>query len=99
MTSRLDNLGVGIVLRSELSGVKPGDHIYGLLRKYYHIIHRSREGLCLSRCSAFQQYVVKPSLEGYTILQNEYKLPWSAFVGVVGMPGKPHLPRSHTIFV
>lgn len=45
-------------------------------------------GVVLISCSAFQQYVIKPSLDGYKILQNEYKLPWSAFVGVVGMPGK-----------
>ncbi|KAI0087955.1 alcohol dehydrogenase [Irpex rosettiformis] len=62
------NLGVGVVLRSELSGVKPGDHIYGYL--------------------PFQQYVVKPSLDDYQILQNEHNLPWSAFVGVAGMPGE-----------
>lgn len=31
---RIYNLGVGVVLRSELQDVKPGDHIYGFLRKH-----------------------------------------------------------------
>lgn len=36
---------------------------------------------------AFQHYTVIPTLDNIRILQNEEKLPWSAYVGVAGMPG------------
>ena len=29
----LDNFGVGVVLRSENSAVKAGDHVYGIFRE------------------------------------------------------------------
>ncbi|KAJ3489541.1 hypothetical protein NLI96_g2070 [Meripilus lineatus] len=64
----LYNYGVGVVLRSELDGVKTGDHIYGIL--------------------PFEQYKVIPNLQGYRILKNEAKIPWSLYVGLAGMPGK-----------
>ena len=34
LTSRISNYGVGVVIRSEFSGVKAGDHIYGILREF-----------------------------------------------------------------
>ncbi|KAF9040088.1 alcohol dehydrogenase [Panaeolus papilionaceus] len=35
-----------------------------------------------------QQYLIRKSLEGLEIIQNPNNLPWSLFVGVLGMPGK-----------
>ncbi|KIP06674.1 hypothetical protein PHLGIDRAFT_450503 [Phlebiopsis gigantea 11061_1 CR5-6] len=65
------NYGVAVVIRTEHSGVKVGDHVYGLLpfQKYSIIPHVSQIG-------------------SFRILKNEEKLPWSAYVGMVGMPGQ-----------
>ncbi|KAG6901822.1 hypothetical protein C0995_007529 [Termitomyces sp. Mi166 len=35
-----------------------------------------------------EEYSIYKDLEGLTIIMNEYNLPWSAYVGVTGMPGK-----------
>ena len=37
--------------------------------------------------TAFQEYVVLPNMEGVEIVKNEENLPWSVYVGVLGMPG------------
>jgi hypothetical protein len=64
----LINYGVGVVLRSEFSGIKSGDHLYGSL--------------------PFQNYVIKNELEDLRVFENPYKLPWSTFIGVLGMAGQ-----------
>ncbi|KAF8891568.1 hypothetical protein CPB84DRAFT_1826199 [Gymnopilus junonius] len=64
----INSHAVGIVLRSENSDVKVGDHIVGMLEH--------------------KQYSVIKSLEGLRVIDNPSKLPWSAFVGVLGMPGQ-----------
>lgn len=68
----LTNFAVGRVLRSEHSAVKAGDHIYGYM--------------------PFQEYAVfaDPAYLGsdvFRVLENKERLPWSAYVGVCGMPG------------
>ena len=37
---------------------------------------------------AFQNYVIKNDLNSLRVFENPYKLPWSTFIGVLGMPGK-----------
>ena len=38
---------------------------------------------------AFQNYSIKDSLDGLKVLDStQVKLPWSTFIGVLGMPGK-----------
>jgi hypothetical protein len=63
----LDNYGIAVVLRSDFPGVKPGDHLDGLL--------------------PFQNYAIKKNLNYLRVFENPYKLPWSTFIGVLGMPG------------
>ena len=36
---------------------------------------------------AFQKYVILPNLEHARVLKNEENFPWTAYVGVLGMPG------------
>ncbi|KAF7965960.1 hypothetical protein HWV62_39162 [Athelia sp. TMB] len=36
----------------------------------------------------FQQYIVSNNVDNYRILENKEGLPWSAYVGAAGMPGK-----------
>ncbi|EKM53341.1 uncharacterized protein PHACADRAFT_259646 [Phanerochaete carnosa HHB-10118-sp] len=36
----------------------------------------------------FQEYFILPGLEGSRILENKEGLPWSAYVGIAGMPGQ-----------
>ncbi|TBU32689.1 NAD(P)-binding protein [Dichomitus squalens] len=66
----IQNFGVGVVLRSENSAVKAGDHVYGQYD--------------------FQQYVIVPELPSriWRVLENKEQIPWSAYVGVAGMPGQ-----------
>ena len=37
---------------------------------------------------AFQNYVIEKNLDQLTVLENPHNLPWSTFIGVLGMPGK-----------
>ncbi|KAJ3503200.1 hypothetical protein NLJ89_g8539 [Agrocybe chaxingu] len=59
--------GVGVVLRSEYPGIKPGDHIYGGLEH--------------------KEYAIRKDLNLLSVIENPHNIPWSAFVGVLGMPG------------
>jgi NADPH-dependent curcumin reductase CurA len=36
---------------------------------------------------AFQHYVIVQDAKKFEVLKNEEKLPWSVYVGVLGMPG------------
>jgi len=86
----LNGFGVGVVVRSENSEVKPGDHVYGI---FDHV-----------------NYAVKKDLatEGLRIIENKDNLPWSTYIGVLGMPGKTaymawrefsHAKKGETAFV
>ncbi|KAH8823005.1 alcohol dehydrogenase [Flagelloscypha sp. PMI_526] len=35
----------------------------------------------------FSRFIIRKDLSGLKVLQNPYKLPWSAFLSVIGMPG------------
>lgn len=35
-----------------------------------------------------QKYCIVPNMDGLFVLRNEHNLPWSLFVGVLGMPGR-----------
>jgi hypothetical protein len=64
--------GISEVIRSNDPSVKPGDRVYGGV--------------------PFQQYSVinlnSPPPFNYRVIKNEENLPWSLYVGVLGMPGK-----------
>ncbi|PPQ64126.1 hypothetical protein CVT24_008737 [Panaeolus cyanescens] len=85
----LTGYAVGVVVRSENSNVKPGDHLHGF--GFEH-----------------QEYFIRKNMDGLEIIENPYKLPWSVFVGVLGMPGKTafyawkeysHAKAGETVFV
>ena len=86
-STSLGNYGVSVVLRSENPKVKAGDHLYG-----YYSASWYRLCSCLSLTSAlwveFQQYDVITDLTSFLVLENKEGLPWSAYVGVAGMPGR-----------
>lgn len=63
----LEGGGIAVVLRSENSQYKAGDHVTGLI--------------------PHQHYVVIGDVSGLRPVQNPHKLPWSYFIGVLGMPG------------
>ncbi|PPQ87895.1 hypothetical protein CVT25_001237 [Psilocybe cyanescens] len=55
-----------------------------------------------------QQYIIKKDLKGLQKINNSYNLPWSTFIGVLGMPGKTsymawkefsHAKKGETVFV
>ncbi|KAF9264322.1 NAD(P)-binding protein [Marasmius fiardii PR-910] len=71
---RIYNFGIGVVLRSEHPEVKPGDHIEGSFNLEEYIIRKELKGL--------QVY------QNLNRIDNVHNLPWSVFVGVLGMPGK-----------
>ncbi|KAI0719028.1 NAD-P-binding protein [Fomitopsis betulina] len=66
------NFGVGLVLRSEHSAVKAGDHVYGVIpfQEYTVVAEPAQLGPTVFR-----------------VLENKEGLPWSVYVGVCGMPG------------
>ena len=83
--SRLIGYGIAVVLRSEHDGVKNGDYMYGLFRaytsNYLHDIH-------LVDCTEHQQYNICTDLKTTQVINNQYNLPLSAFIGPAGMPGR-----------
>lgn len=70
---RFVNFGVGLVLRSEHSAVKAGDHVYGVIpfQEYTVVAEPAQLGPTVFR-----------------VLENKEGLPWSVYVGVCGMPGE-----------
>lgn len=68
------NFGIGVVVRSESSEVKAGDHVEGMFD--------------------IQEYNIRQTTKGATpgqtlnVIENSHNIPWSAYVGVLGMPGK-----------
>jgi hypothetical protein len=74
-----------VVLRSELSGVEKGDHVYGVFSEISSLITSTNTQL-KSRLE-YQEYSVIANLDGAQIIENTHDLPWSLFVGVTGMPG------------
>jgi hypothetical protein len=78
------------VIRSEFSGVHAGDHVYGILRELQsYCLSPLQLGIlmCIS-LEAFQNYFIKDNLDRLKVLENPHNLPWSTFIGVLGMPGK-----------
>ena len=45
--------------------------------------------------TAFQQYFIAPSFDGFRKLDNKENLPWSVYLGVAGMPGM----STHTLAI
>ncbi|KAI0750190.1 NAD(P)-binding protein [Daedaleopsis nitida] len=88
----LANYSVAVVLRSESSAFKAGDHVYGIF--------------------PFQQYAVIKSdaLKDLRIVENKENIPWSAYVGICGMPGQtahhgwvefaqPYIKKGDVVFI
>ena len=69
---RISNFGVGVVLRSEHTAVKTGDHVYGRLPFQEYVVLSDPADMG-SDC--------------FRVLDNKEGLPWSVYVGVCGMPG------------
>jgi NADPH-dependent curcumin reductase CurA len=83
----MSNHGVGVVIRSEHQDFKTGDHVTspGFCLFYYFL------QLCEARLNTFvlvfQEYIVaKSGFERFYKIPDTNKLPWSLYVGVLGMP-------------
>ena len=87
------NWGVGLVLRSDSPNVKAGDHVYAFLSMSspFHDAHTPPLNF---EYLEFQHYEVVDSTRAL-VLENKEGLPWSAYVGVAGMPGKS--PQTHPL--
>lgn len=83
--SRLTGHGIGGVLRSEHDGVKNGDYVYGIFRAH---TFNYLLGIHLVVCAEHQQYNICPNLKYTQVIDNQYNLPLSAFIGPAGMPGR-----------
>ena len=82
-----------MVIRSEFSGVKAGDHVYGILREFLSYYLSPEFDILMCVCvyllvEAFKNYFVKNNLDRLKVIENSSNLPWSTFIGVLGMPGK-----------
>lgn len=96
--SSLAGFGVGRVIRSELSGAKPGDYVTGFLGQLIHWIVSEVTVMTCALCLEHQNFVIKENLKDLQILQNPYNLPLSTFLGVLGMPGYPFHCSSSLIY-
>ena len=67
--------------------MKAGDHVYGLYGGPRVRLHPRRARV--DELAEFQQYVILPELPNriWRVLENKENIPWSAYVGVAGMPG------------
>lgn len=86
------------MLRSEHATFKVGDHVEGHLSLSF-CVPCTYHPLILFNLD-FQEYNVRSatSLEGLRIIKNEEGLPWSLYIGSLGMPGVScgyGLPYSH----
>jgi NADPH-dependent curcumin reductase CurA len=84
---RLNNYGVGVVLRSENEYVKVGQHLYG----FYGVLSLSMCQYLATETNVFAdfaEYQVKEDESQYRVLPENSGLPWSVYVGAAGMPGK-----------
>jgi NADPH-dependent curcumin reductase CurA len=88
-TPRTSGRGIGVVLRSEHPDVKKGDHVFGYLSKP-HLTMVSFMSFCQHHKTAagHVHYQVLKDLSTVRLVQNPYNLPWSNYVGVLGMPGQ-----------
>ncbi|KAG7087249.1 hypothetical protein E1B28_013230 [Marasmius oreades] len=68
------NWGIGVVLRSEHPEVKFGDRIEGVFNFEEYTIRYGMKGDTAAQC--------------LTRVENRHKLPWSVFVGAIGISGK-----------
>ncbi|KAK7047624.1 hypothetical protein VNI00_006392 [Paramarasmius palmivorus] len=90
----LTGFGVSVVIRSENSEVKPGDHVEGTIQYQEYNIRDSLKG----------------PVPGATLnkIENKENLPWSVYIGLGGMPGKTayygwkefaHAKKGEVVFV
>ncbi|TFY56026.1 hypothetical protein EVJ58_g7888 [Rhodofomes roseus] len=88
----IDNFGVGLVVRSENPAVKVGQHLYGFYGRLRASAYQYTELLnAVAWYIDFQEYSVYKDLTELRrarVLGNEQSLPWSAYLGVCGMPGQ-----------
>lgn len=92
--SRIWNIGIVKVIRSEHPDYKAGDYLYNRdVRAYILIYFRLYVSIWLT-CrhmlfAAFAEYAVFTEIpEGTRKLESNEGIPWPAWVGVLGMPGQ-----------
>ena len=113
MARRLTGFGVSVVIRSENSEVKPGDHVEGTIRMSTAL--NNNWCLLLTPFTEYQEYNIRDSLKGpvpgatlINKIENKENLPWSVYIGLGGMPGKTayygwkefaHAKKGEVVFV
>jgi NADPH-dependent curcumin reductase CurA len=110
MGEAMFNHGVGVIIRSDHQDFKAGDHIRAppFCLFYSFLIYTYTE-LTYFILSVFQEYfVVKDGFEGFYKLPESSKMPWSLYLGVLGMPSATAYyswkefiksPKGRTIFI
>ncbi|KAI1792111.1 NAD(P)-binding protein [Ganoderma leucocontextum] len=66
------NYGIAVVARSENPAIKQGAHVVGLIDRQF----------------PFQEYAIVHDLSTVRVVENSERLPWSLYLGVLGMPGQ-----------
>ncbi|KAJ7729858.1 hypothetical protein DFH07DRAFT_781829 [Mycena maculata] len=76
----ISGFGITVVLHSEVPGVDVGRYLYGCSMWLLFTQHH--------KWVVFQEYMVFPELSPLTILGKHPDLPWTAYIGAAGMPGR-----------
>lgn len=87
--SSIDGFAIGKVIRSENPQVKAGTHVYGNLGECLVHDFIKKPAFTVRYCVAeYQNYNILKKLGDLRVIDNKEKLPWSTYLGVLGMPGK-----------
>ncbi|KAJ9121390.1 hypothetical protein QFC24_004728 [Naganishia onofrii] len=75
--------GVGVVIRAAAdSQYKVGDHVYGMVPYQQFVFYPGQQ-----KVDEESKKFLGPQV-GLRVIKNEEGLPWSAYIGAAGMPGK-----------
>ena len=80
-------------MKSEEPSISVGDHVTGMFRERCfteYFIRRCAD----TKSKAFVEYAILPDLTKYIKVEKPGKEPWSVYVGVAGMPGRPRVTEN-----
>ena len=91
---RLGNFGIAVVLRSENTDISVGDHLYGWLSEFDGFSSSTHQHY--DDVADFENYIISNNPQSFQKIPNKEKLPWTVYLGALGMAGASVLPLDLT---